>query len=207
MDIKDNLRNIISKHLINVASSFFIEKSLLIIDQSADNKESFLAAADRLSKRIALFIDPDLAIKVSDILRLEIENRELKPGKKRKYPRVTLRSRVYVTYNGIPHEFYTENISEGGMYIRTREPFPAGSEVEITLPLEKGSHILLTGTVVLAKRLPNDMSGHPPGMAIEFKEIRDDNRKILRNLVMQTSPQDIPEDKKETMIRPPLANI
>ena len=90
MDIKDDLKNIINEHLVDVASSFFIDKSLAIMDQSADNKESFLAAADRIRKRIALFIDTDLATKVFDILRLEIENRDLTPGTRRKTRRVTL---------------------------------------------------------------------------------------------------------------------
>jgi hypothetical protein len=85
MDIKDDLKNIINKHLVDVASSFFIDKSLSIIDQSADNKESFLAAADRIRKRVALFINSDLASKVFDMLRLEIENRELTPGTRRKH--------------------------------------------------------------------------------------------------------------------------
>jgi hypothetical protein len=138
MDIKADLKKIISDHLVNSASSFFIDKSLSIMDQSADNKESFMAAADRISKRIALFIDTDLAAKVFDILKMEIENRELTPGTRRKHVRFALCHRVYVTYNGTPFELYTGNISEGGLFIKTDEPFPGGSKVEISLPMEAG---------------------------------------------------------------------
>ena len=74
MDAKDGLKNIISNHLGEVASSFFIDKSLAILDESAHDKESIMAAADRITKRISLFIDADLAIKVFDMLKVEIEN-------------------------------------------------------------------------------------------------------------------------------------
>ena len=205
MDIKADLKNIISEHLVKVASSFFIDKSLAIMDQSADNKESFLAAADRISKRIALFIDTDLATKVFDILRQEIENRELTPGTRRKQIRVPLCHRVYVTHNETPYEFYTGNISDGGVYIKTEDPFPAGTEVEISLPLEAGSHIHLKGAVAHAIHHSNDISERPAGMGIEFKEVRDDERRILRDFAKRASAQDIIEDQKATT-RPSPAN-
>jgi len=189
MDVKIDLKNIISEHLVNVASSFFIDKSLAIMDESALNKESFLAAADRISKRIALFIDTDLATKVFNILRQEIENRELTPGTRRRQIRVASCHRVYVTHNDTPYEFYTGNISEGGLYIKTENPFPAGTEVEISLPLEAGSHIHLKGAVAHAVHHSNDISECPDGMGIEFKGVRDEERKILREYAKTASGQ------------------
>jgi type IV pilus assembly protein PilZ len=204
MDIKDDLKKIIREHLVNVASSFFIDKSLSNIDQSADSKESFLAAADRIRKRIALFIDKDLATKVFDILRLEIEKRSLSPGIRRRYLRVTLRSSVYVTYDGTLHELYTENVSEGGMFIKTEEPFPVGSEVAISVSLDAGCHLRLRGVVMSAKLPSVNLSGHLAGMGIEFKEVREDELRILRDFVTRTSAQDIPDGQKEAVAKPSL---
>jgi type IV pilus assembly protein PilZ len=205
MDVKVDLKNIVSEHLVNVASSFFIDKSLAIMDQSADNKESFLAAADRICKRIALFIDTSLAAKVFDILKQEIENRELTPGTRRKHVRVALRHRVYVTYNGTSYEFFTGNISEGGVFIKTDEPFPAGSNVDISLPIEAGSHIYLRGIVVSAKRPSGDMSENKAGMGIEFKEVRDDERTILRDFIKRVTSDDFIGNQKAA-IKPSLAS-
>jgi type IV pilus assembly protein PilZ len=196
MDVKVDLKNIINEHLIKVASSFFIDKSLAIMDQSAENKESFLAAAERVSKRIALFIDTDLATKVSDILKQEIESRELTPGTRRKQIRVALCHRIYVTHNETPYEFYTGNISEGGVYIKSEAPFPAGTEVEISLPLEAGSHIHLRGAVAHARHHSNGIPEYPAGMGIEFKEVGDDERRILRGFTKRASTQDIIESQR-----------
>ena len=206
MDIKSDLKNIISENLAKTASSIFINKSISIIDESAETKESLLAAADRVSKRIALFIDTDMAVKVFDLLRLEIENRELTSGTRRKHVRVPMCNKVYVTCNGIASELYTVNVSAGGMYIKTKEPFPAGSEVEILLPLEDESQVRLKGTVASEISPVSDMFGHPPGMGIEFKEVRDDERQILRDFVKRISTQDIPEGQKESMRKPSFAN-
>jgi uncharacterized protein (TIGR02266 family) len=204
MDVKSDLKNIISENLAKVGSSIFIGKSLSIIDESAENKESLLAAADRVSKRIALFIDTDLATTVFDVLRLEIENRELTSGTRRKHVRVTMCNKVYVTYNETASELYTVNISAGGMYIKTTEPFPVGSKVLISLPLKAGSHMHLKGIVVNIKR---DIGKQPPGMGIEFREVSDDELKRLRDFVKRAVAQDILQSRDETGIRPSLVNI
>ena len=75
MGVKDNLRDIIQRHIGDVVSSFFLAKSLAIINEAADNKKGFIAAADRICKRIALFIDKDLAQTVLENLQAEIEKK------------------------------------------------------------------------------------------------------------------------------------
>jgi Tfp pilus assembly protein PilZ len=183
MGVKDDLKNIIQKHIGEAVSSFFLEKSLSIINESADNKESFIAAADRISKRIALFIDKDLAQTVFESLKLEIEKKPLLQGTKRRYRRVTFCKKVDVRYDGANYELDSENLSEGGMYIRTKEPFPTGSEVEIILSLRVGSKIYLTGVVVYETSPLSDSSKLPHGMAIEFKEIGDKEKEMLRGYI------------------------
>ncbi len=197
MDVKPDLKNIISENLAKAASSIFIDKSLTIIDESAENKESLLIAADRVSKRIALFIDADLAIKVFDILRLEIENRELTPGTRRKHLRIAMCNKVYVTCNGMTSELYTVNVSAGGMYIKTQEPFPAGSKVVISLPLKAGN-MHLKGVVANIQR---GIGKQPPGMGIEFREVGDDERKMLSDFVKKMTEQKILEIRKEAMMK------
>jgi Tfp pilus assembly protein PilZ len=183
MEVKDDLKNIVQKHIGEAVSSFFLEKSLAIIDESADNKESYIDAADRISKRIALFIDKNLAITVFESLKVEIEEKPLLQGTRRRYTRVTFCKKIDVRYDGANYELDAENLSEGGMYIRTKEPFPAGSELEIILPLGAGSKIYLTGVVVYETSPLSDYSKLPPGLAIEFKEIGDKETGMLRSYI------------------------
>jgi Tfp pilus assembly protein PilZ len=181
--VKDDLKNIIQKHIGEAVSSFFLEKSLAIINESAETKESLIAAADRISKRIGLFIDKDLAQTVFESLKVEIEKETLLQGTRRRYTRVTFCKKVRVRYDGAHYELDSEKLSEGGMYIRTKEPFPAGAELEITLSLGVVSKIYLTGVVVYETDPPSDSYKLPPGMAIEFKEIGDKEAEMLRRYV------------------------
>lgn len=183
MGVKDDLKNIIQKHIGEAVSSFFLAKSLAIINESPDTKEGLIAAADRISKRIALFIDKDLAQTVFESLKVEIEKKTLLQGTKRRYTRVTFCKKIRIRYDGVHYELDSENLSEGGMYIRTKEPFPAGSELEITLSLGVGSQIYLTGVVVYETSPLSDSLKLPPGMAIEFKEIGDKETTILRSYI------------------------
>jgi uncharacterized protein (TIGR02266 family) len=202
MAIRDDLKNIIRELLGKTSSSIFLDKSLAILDESADNKESLMAAADRISNRIALFIDEELAKRVLEHLKAEIGRSASPPGEKRRHVRITSSTKVYATYNGSPHEFYTENLSEGGMYINTNAPFPIGAKLEITLYLDAGTQIHLKGVVIYIKRPFSDIFEHPSGMAIEFREINDDDRRILRDFIKRASAQDIPESKEETISKP-----
>ena len=185
MGIKDDLKNIIQKHLAEAVSSFFLEKSLAIINESADNKESLVAAADRICKRIALFIDKDSAQSVFESLKAEIEKKPLLQGIKRRYTKVTFCRKVRVKYDGVYHELDSENLSEGGMYINTMEPFSAGSELEITLSLGVGKQICLTGIVAYETSRHSESSKLPLGMAITFKEIGDKETEMLRSYIQK----------------------
>jgi len=194
MNVKADLKQIIRQYLGSDVSALFLEKSLAIMDESAHNKESFLAAADRISKRIALFINTDLAAKVFDILKIEIENRELTPGTKRKHVRVALQIKISVTYNVMIYKLYTGDLSLGGMFIKTAEPFPANAEVKISFPLEKESRIHLKGVVVYSKSPSSDITKRQIGMGIKFTEVGDAERKILMSLLRMSGEQSLAED-------------
>ena len=193
MSIKDGLKSIITERLGVVASSFFIEKALAILDESADTKESFLCAADTISKRIALFIDTALAREILDILRIEIENRGLTPGTRRKHVRVNFCTRVHVTHNGTTSELFTENLSLGGICLKATEPFALGSKVELSLPLERGNHLHLKGVVVNAR---SGTTKNQPGMGIEFNEVGAYERKIISNLLKKAAADDLVQIRK-----------
>ncbi len=97
--------------------------------------------------------------------------------------RVRLSSKVYLTYNGELHELHTRNLSEGGVYIKTRKPFPVGAEVEIRLPLETVGEIRAKGVVVHIQCPLDETPEHPSGIGIAFKEINNYQQRALRDFI------------------------
>jgi hypothetical protein len=197
--IKNDVKKILRELLRTAASNIFIDKALAIIEESADTKESLIAAADKISKRTALFIDVSLAEKVFESLKAEIEKSNAAPGTKRGHERVNVPAKVRVTYNGTPVELSMQTISLEGMYIRTDNPFPVGAKVEIMLPMEIGRPLHLRGVVIYVKHLLSNASKYPPSMGVNFREITDDEFKALRDYMKIASAQGIvePQDKAE----------
>ena len=99
--------------------------------------------------------------------------------------RRTLRTEliVRVDYSTIDEMFseFTRDINEGGLFIETEKPQPAGTEVTM--------HFNLPGTaetVSTVGRVVHVTSGDdqlPPGMGIEFEELSSDDRSRIDALI------------------------
>jgi hypothetical protein len=182
-DIKSALKNVLREHLDKRASVIFLERSLAIIDQSAINKESFAVAADRVSKRIALFIDNSLSQTVYNNLVALIGTTSSPQGTRRRYPRADFSHNVLVKYDGKQYDLISQNISEGGILIIADELFPINAKVEIILSLGPGHSTTVKGIVVTNKISVSSISKEIKGMGVEFKEIDKATAKLLRNYV------------------------
>ena len=194
MAVRDDLKHILRTHLGGAASSLFLNKALSIIDESADNKESFISAAERISKRTALFIDADLAERLWEELRARIERSPSPQGRRRRYRRFPLSRKVQVACNGKSRELYSTDISLGGMYLKTKEPFPQGSEVVMTLPLEEGTQVRLHGVIVHTVTTSQASAKKPAGIAIEFSTRDNAGIEELKRYLERISDQDVLED-------------
>ena len=91
------------------------------------------------------------------------------PGEKRKFERVNIDSnKIY-------------DLSEGGIYIRTREPKRLGSLVAMELKLfEKERAILVKGRVLRIIYQDAARQKFPPGMAIEFEGVSESDCEKIR---------------------------
>lgn len=77
---------------------------------------------------------------------------------------------------------YAVNISSGGMFIRTRDPHPAGSNIYIQLSLSDGS-TLIEG---LGKVVHVNPPSHPvPGMGVEFVNLDAASRQLIDRIIQE----------------------
>jgi len=101
---------------------------------------------------------------------------------------------VRLTCNGKSRELYSEDISLGGIYIRTKEMFPEGSEVALALPLEEGDEVRLNGIITYTISEPNASTKKPAGIAIEFDTRDNTGIEKLKSYLEKMSDQDLFED-------------
>lgn len=169
-NVKSDLKNVLREHLDKRVSNLLLEQSFAIIDQAAISKESLTAAADRISRKVALFVDNSLSQTVYSNLMALIGTTSSPQGIKRRYARADFPHKVLVKYNGKEYELNAENISEGGMLIKAAEQFPIDAKVEITLSLEPGHRITVKGIVATNNNPVRSASKGLTGMGIEFNK-------------------------------------
>jgi CheY-like chemotaxis protein len=110
---------------------------------------------------------------------------------KRKYLRVSVNKKVHVVHRGKEYTLYTSNLSEGGVYIRKTNPFPTGSTMEITMPMESEGSLTLQGVVVHVKGLFSDILNNTPGMGVKFKDITNNQMMTLKRYKERLFAEDI----------------
>lgn len=121
-------------------------------------------------------------------------------GKKRKFLRTSFEDKVKVTCKGESEEFHAVCLSEGGIFIRQRNPFSVGTEVEITLTLKNGKTAKLKGTVLYVKRHGGELSKILSGIAIEFKDLSSNDSERLRSYILELLSEEIIEEQVEPII-------
>ncbi|MEW6068367.1 MAG: response regulator [Nitrospirota bacterium] len=123
-----------------------------------------------------------------------------KLGQGRKCIRAPFTKMVKVVFKGNSYKLYSESISEIGIYLRTKDPFPVGSKLKITVPLKAHKTIRLQGIVVYIKGIFGDVFRIPPGMAVEFTSINRNNAKKIKDSVTEILAGDILEAQEEVVI-------
>ena len=94
-----------------------------------------------------------------------------------------------LTHQGVD-EFaakYATNLSDGGMFIRTREPKPRGTELSFKVELADGQRVLQGIAVVRWTRADGDPNG-PPGMGLEFLELDPASRALVDRMLGKGAP-------------------
>lgn len=108
----------------------------------------------------------------------EDETQQLsKPGiEKREHRRARLVTQVRCEALGREEMLLTRDVSIGGLFVSTKDPFPMGSEIAVALQIQTGARPLAArGKVVYSLK--------GLGMGIQFTELGDDARGSLQKFV------------------------
>jgi uncharacterized protein (TIGR02266 family) len=162
----------------------------VLVEESTVEKCLSLGAAGYLKKPIQIELLHDL---LQDCIFSPM-------GWKRKHLRVALNAKVTVKSSGTEKEFHAESISAGGIYLRTNKPFPAGTDLELTVPTNEERKLALKGTVAYVKGLHGDVFKVPPGMAVEFRELTEEMVSELNSYAKSLLAGDIAEFQEESVI-------
>jgi uncharacterized protein (TIGR02266 family) len=113
-------------------------------------------------------------------------------GQRRTTPRIPVKMPVTIVEGLSKKELMSVNISEGGLYLRTAQPLPEGTNfhVKFTLPYDTEAIELSaeTDTIELSAEVVRSLSlgtklVEEPGMGIRFLNVPEDVLRRIRNFV------------------------
>jgi molecular chaperone DnaK len=108
---------------------------------------------------------------------------------KRSAPRVGAVLRIRLAFGSMDDfvERYAMNISSGGIFVRTRDPSPPGTELGLDITIQSGDQVI-QGRGIVRWTTPPSAPGEPhrdPGMGIRFLELTPESRALV-DLVVAT---------------------
>jgi uncharacterized protein (TIGR02266 family) len=112
----------------------------------------------------------------------EIDPPDLDGAGRRRFRRVEMTARVDLRSQNNFFTGFSENISEGGLFVATEAPHPLGTVIEVMLSVMGGEVMTLRGEVVWI-RPPNARGGLPAGFGLRFMGLRDSEVEQLQKFV------------------------
>ncbi len=110
-------------------------------------------------------------------------------AERRRLPRASLVTELSLYSGSNFYAGFTEDISEGGVFVASYAVLPVGAQVSIELALPGGFEIRATGTVRWLRYAGDEEAGsEPPGMGIELDAIDEEDRLLIREFVQNRSP-------------------
>ncbi len=106
------------------------------------------------------------------------------PSNRRRFARAPLNLLVRYKFASVDALVADEtlDVSEGGMYMRSKRPQPVGSQVFFQILLETGT-VMLEGMARVVRARESQTDGVASGMALEFVSMDPISRDVLRTLV------------------------
>jgi uncharacterized protein (TIGR02266 family) len=97
--------------------------------------------------------------------------------------RVAVQVRVDLRSENTFFTGFSENISEGGLFIATEAPHEIGDELDVELSLMGGGHKIAQRVVVRWIRPSEAAGGLPAGMGVQFRELTPHEKMALQEFV------------------------
>jgi uncharacterized protein (TIGR02266 family) len=85
-------------------------------------------------------------------------------------------------------ERYSVDISHGGIFIRTKDPLPVGTNLKFEFQLKDASPLIVgDGTVVWTRDFDPTRSGVAPGMGVRFDRLPSESQEVLDRILAHKS--------------------
>ncbi|MGB0680770.1 MAG: TIGR02266 family protein [Polyangiales bacterium] len=110
------------------------------------------------------------------------------PADRRRAPRVGYSTEVSLESVDNFYTGFTEDISEGGLFLSTYDLQPMGTEVVLNFSLPNGVKVEVVGIVRWLRDTRDAQDGVPPGMGVQFTNMSPEDEEAIQSFVHQRDP-------------------
>lgn len=101
-------------------------------------------------------------------------------------------------------ERYAVDVSQGGIFIRTKEPLAVGTQMKFEFQLRDASPLIAgEGTVVWTRENDPSRPAIAPGMGVRFDRLADGSQQVLEKILAEKAKQ-APSRGNESPTKPPM---
>jgi len=122
------------------------------------------------------------------------------PKGPRQHLRAPMNQRVALHFGDRYTLCHAVTLSEGGIYLRRVTPLPVGSPVAVSIPEDGIERLRLRGEVIYTRDISGRKFTIPPGMAIRFTHLSDDDTSVLRRIVSNLLVGDLLAEQIEQVL-------
>src|SRR2546422_6277174 len=102
-------------------------------------------------------------------------------------------------------ERYAVDVSQGGIFIRTKEPLAVGTQMKFEFQLKDASPLIAgEGTVVWTRENDPSRPAIAPGMGVRFDRLADGSQQVLERILAEKIKQAPSRTSGESATKPPL---
>lgn len=131
---------------------------------------------------------------MTSVFEIERGETEIIPRNVRRAPRVDVNVEVGIDADTNFYVGFTENVSEGGLFVSTYQLRPVGTEVALTFTLPGSDHVVSVHGVVRWIRDPHNLEGDvSPGMGIEFVFMKPEDSAFIDEYIRTRTPLFYPD--------------
>ena len=121
-------------------------------------------------------------------------------GQKRLHLRTSFHEKVILSYGDRETELWATSLSEGGIFVRSRDPIPGGEDVTVSVPLGFDTPALFNGKVLYSKSAESDGVSSVPGNVIQFASVPPEQASQLRICILGLLVGDLLEEQRDEPI-------
>lgn len=159
--------------------------------QDVDSNDPAIYESSRIMAKVLSILYPISKVQESAVPPLERyapPQKEITPHPRRTMPRIALKADIGIQSENNFYTGFSEDISEGGIFITTYDFKPIGTQINITFTMPNGYVIMAGGTVRWLREFNPTTPDMKPGMGIQFEELSPEDKAQVDEFLQTSAP-------------------